>query len=67
MSLVLVDFFSETQNNISGQALKAIFKTDKYLAKFTNITVQPTLDIFDKLVSPVLKLCLSRWGVFPMY
>lgn len=46
--------FSEAQNTLSGQAQKAIFKMNKYLYKFTNISVQHRLELFDKLVLPIL-------------
>ena len=47
--------FSEAQSTLSGQALKAIFKLNKYLYKFTHISVRDKLDLFDKLVLPILK------------
>jgi len=43
--------FSDSQNALSGQALKAIFQMNKYLYKFTNISVRNRLDVFDKLIS----------------
>ena len=39
-------FFSETQSALSGQALKAIFQMNKYLHKFTSLSVQHRLDLF---------------------
>ena len=35
--------FSDAQNTMEGQALKAIFKMNKYLYKFTDITVRHRL------------------------
>ena len=45
------------QSHLSGQALKAIFKLNKYLHKFTYISPQHKLELFDKLVSPILNYC----------
>ncbi|XP_053383852.1 uncharacterized protein LOC128550031 [Mercenaria mercenaria] len=42
------------QSTLSGQAQKAIFKLNKYLYKFTYITPKHKLDLFDKLVAPIL-------------
>ena len=47
---------------LSGQALKAIFKMNKYLYKFTNISVKHRLELFDKLVAPVLNYGSEVWG-----
>jgi len=38
--------YSEAQSALSGQALKAIFQINKYLHKFTSLSVQHRLDIF---------------------
>ena len=38
--------FSEAQSALSGQALKAIFQMNKYLHKFTYLSVQHRLDLF---------------------
>ena len=46
--------FAEAQNTLSGQAQKAIFKLNKYLYKFTYISPKHKLDLFDKLISPIL-------------
>ena len=54
--------FSCAQNVLSGQALKAIFKMNKYLYKFTNITVKHKLELFDKLISPILNYSSQVWG-----
>jgi len=52
--------FTEAQNSLAGQALKAIYQMNKYLYKFTDITVQHKLDLFDKLVSPILNYACDR-------
>ena len=46
--------FSEAQSALSGQALKAIFQMNKYLHKFTSLSVQYRLDLFEKLITPIL-------------
>ena len=54
--------FSEAQNTLAGQAQKAIFKLNKYLYSFVNISVKHTLELFDKLVSPILNYYCEVWG-----
>jgi len=54
--------FADAQTTLSGQALKAIFKMNQYLYKFTNITVQHKLQLFDKLVTPILNYGSEVWG-----
>ena len=54
-------FFSEAHHTLSGQALKAIFKMNKYLQKFTSISVAHRLDLFEKLISPVLNYASEVW------
>ncbi len=39
--------FSETQSVLAGQAQKALFKLNKYLYKFTEITVVHRITLFD--------------------
>ena len=46
--------FSGTQQTLAGQAQKAIFKLNSNLHKFTNIDVKHTLELFDKLVTPIM-------------
>lgn len=57
--------FNEAQHTLAGQAQKAIFKLNKYLYKFTAITVKHKLDLFDKLVSPILNYSAEVWGFIP--
>ena len=54
--------FSETQTTLAGQAQKAIFKLNKYMYKFTFITPKHKLELFDKLVSPILSYASEVWG-----
>ena len=49
--------FSNTQITLVGQAQKAIFKLNRYLYKFTDISPKHTLELFDKLVCLDFKLC----------
>ena len=54
--------FSEAQNTLAGQAQKAIFKLNKYLYKLTYIPPKHKLDLFDKLISPILNYSNVVWG-----
>ena len=59
-----VGLFSDCQKILSGQAQKAIFKLNRYLYTFTNITPKHRLELFDKLISPILtcNYCSEVWG-----
>lgn len=54
----------ETQKTLSGQALKAIFKLNKYLYNFTTLSPAHILDLFDKLISPILNYASEVWGFY---
>lgn len=54
--------FSIAQSTISGQALKAIFKMNKHLYKFTELSVSHKMDLFDKLITPILNYASEVWG-----
>ena len=54
--------FSETQATLSGQALKAIFAMNRYLNNFVNLKPSHILDLFDKLISPILNYGSEVWG-----
>ena len=54
--------FSEAQNTLAGQAQKAIFKMNKYLNKFTYLSPRHKLELFDKLISPILNYGGEIWG-----
>ncbi len=54
--------FSEANNTLSGQAQKAIFKLNKYLQKFTELSPKHVLDLFEKLVVPILNYAGEVWG-----
>ena len=51
----------ETQKTLSGQALKAIFTLNKYMNSFTTLTPAHILDLFDKLISPILNYGSEVW------
>ena len=55
-------FFSEAQHTLAGQAQKAIFKMNKYLHKFTFISPRHKLELFDKLITPILNYGCEVWG-----
>ena len=57
--------FSECHKTLSGQALKAIYKLNRYLYNFTNITPRHKLELFDKLVTPILNYGSEIWGFTP--
>ena len=54
--------FSEAQNTLAGQAQKAIFQLNKYLYKFTFLSPRHKLDLFDKLILPILNYGSEVWG-----
>ena len=54
--------FSEAQTTLAGQAQKAIFKLNKYLYKFTYVSPKHKLELFDKLISPILNYSCEVWG-----
>ena len=54
--------FSKAQNTLAGQAQKAIFKLNKYLYKFTFVAPKHKLELFDKLISPILNYSCEVWG-----
>lgn len=53
--------FSLAQNTLSGQAQKAIFRLNSYLYKFTEISPYHRLELFDKLVAPILNYAAEVW------
>ena len=55
----------ETQKTLSGQALKAIFTLRKYLNSFTVLSPAHILDLFDKLITPILNYGSEVWGFHP--
>ncbi len=55
--------FNETQSLLAGQAQKAIFKLNKYLYKFTDITPLHRIQLFDKLINPILNYGAEIWDL----
>ena len=55
-------FFKETHKTLSGQALKAFFKLNQYLYNFTDLSPKHVLELFDKLVRPILCYGVEVWG-----
>ena len=54
--------FSVMFETLAGQARKAIFKLNKYLYKFTNVSPKHYIELFDKLIKPVLHYGAEIWG-----
>ena len=57
--------FTETQNMFAGQARKALFILEKYVYNFTTLTTSHMMDLFDKLILPILNYCCEVWGFIP--
>ena len=55
--------FNTTFEMLAGQALKAIFKLRSNLLTFPGITIQHKLDVFDKLILPILNYGPEVWGL----
>ena len=53
---------SEAQITLAGQDQKAIFQLNKYLYKFTFLPPRHKLDLFDKLILPILNYGSEVWG-----
>ena len=54
--------FSQAQVTLAGQAQKAVFKLKSYLYKLADLTPKHVLELFDKLVSPILNYSSEVWG-----
>ena len=54
--------FSNCQSTLAGQAQKAIFKLNKYLYSYVNLLPKHIMDLFDKLVTPILNYGSEVWG-----
>ena len=54
--------FSQAQVTLAGQAQKAVFKLKNYLYKLADLTPKHVLELFDKLVSPILNYSSGVWG-----
>ena len=54
--------FAEAHTALAGQALKSIFALNKYVRKFVNLKRKHVLDLYDKLVKPILSYSSEVWG-----
>jgi hypothetical protein len=54
--------FGETTEALCGQAQKAIFKLNSYLYKYPGIKISHSLELFDKLILPILHYGSEVWG-----
>ena len=54
--------FNQTQITLAGQSRQAIFKINNYLYNITNISIKHILELFDKLVLPILNYSCEVWG-----
>ena len=54
--------FLKTQSTLASQANKAVFKLRKSLSKFKNVPISLSLELFDKLISPILSYASEIWG-----
>ena len=54
--------FNTAQSTLSGQAQKAIFILNKYLTKFSNLVPSHVLDLFHKLINPILCYGSEVWS-----
>ena len=55
--------FNITEVTLAGKAQKAIFEFNKYLYNFPSVSVKHRLDLFDKLILPILNYLSEVWGV----
>ena len=53
--------FSNAQVTLAGQAQKAVFKLNSCLYSFPDLAPKHVLDLFDKLVSPILSFGSEIW------
>ena len=56
------DAFTHAMYTLAGQAGKAIFKLNKYLFQFTQLSPKHILELFDKLIKPILHYGSEIWG-----
>ena len=51
----------QTQKMLAGQALKAIFTLNRYLYEFSSLRILHVLDLFDRLIAPILNYSSEVW------
>ena len=54
--------FTKAQTKLAEQASKAMFSLFKYISKFSNLSVAILLELFDKLILPILCYSCEVWG-----
>ena len=54
--------FCTVQQTLAGQAQTAVYKLKRHVLKFHNITVSHTLELFNKLVAPILSYTSQCWA-----
>ena len=54
--------FNITEVTNAGKVQNAIFKLNKYLYKFPSVSIKHRLDLFDKLILPILNNLSEVWG-----
>ena len=57
--------FAETQNMLAGQARKTLYISEKYVYSYTTLTTSHMIDLFDKLILPILNYCCEVSGFIP--
>jgi hypothetical protein len=57
--------FTVTQQKLSEQANKALFSFYKYIGKFVNLKPLLQMELFDKLITPILCYACQVWGFHP--
>ena len=55
-------YFTKAQTKLAEQASKAMFSLFKYISKFSNLSVAILLELFDKLILPILCYSCEVWG-----
>ena len=55
--------FNSTYESLYGQAIKAVFKLKSYFVNYPCMNLRHKLDLFDKLIEPILCYGCELWGV----
>ena len=63
MVLITVGSLQTATETLTEQAQKALFTFRKYLHRFVNISPEHVLELFDKLIKPILLYGSEIWGV----
>ena len=54
--------YKHTCDTLASQSLKALFKLKKHLNKFVDLQVSHRMELFDKLILPILNYGSEIWG-----